>query len=95
MHCDRRPSGVGRVGHIRSVVQNKELSWVGRPTMMASSDMEIQHKFTLEPIQSGTRFHQIEVITDFMIPVSGWILSQAKKGLLAWNEVFEQRLTTN
>ena len=90
----RLPSGIklGFVGRILSVVPDREISWVGRPTMMPSSAMEIKHTFTLEPVESGTHLQQREEATGFMIPISGWILGQAQKGQVAWNEALERRL---
>ena len=37
--------------------------------------MKVRHDFMLEPVDGGTRLHQLEEATGFMIPVSGWILN--------------------
>ncbi len=90
----RLPAGVrlGFVGRILIVVPERELAWMGRPTMMPAPAMEVRHTFTLEPDGGGTRLHQLEEATGFLIPMSGWILGQAQKGQVAINEALERRL---
>ena len=88
------PSGLrlGFVGRILSIDPGKRISWIGRPTTMPAAAMEVTHIFTLRAVDGGTHLHQREEATGFMVPISGWILGQARKGQVEMNDALARRL---
>jgi len=90
----RLPNGLklGFVGRILSVKPDEEVSWIGRPTVMPARAMEVRHTIRLAPTDRGTRVHQREEASGFLIPVSGWILRQAHEGQVAMNDALQRRL---
>lgn len=83
---------LGFVGEIVSLVPPQRIVWTGRPSFMPAATMHVTHTFTLTPQDGGTHLHQIEEVTGFLMPVSGWILGQARQGQVAMNEALRRRL---
>ena len=74
---------------VTSVVENRELAWLGRLVMPGLFDGA--HRFTLEPTQSGTKLQASESFSGLIVAFSGGLLQNTQQGFEQLNAALKRR----
>lgn len=88
----RLPSGVPMWfrGLVSVVDRPNRLAWTASPVPLPASFIEIEHSITLSDHGMGeVHLHQVERVDGRLVPLSGWLLRQARAGQEAMNVALE------
>ena len=75
---------------VTSVVENRELAWLGRLVMPGLFDGA--HRFTLEPTQSGTKVQQSESFSGLLVGFSRGLIEHTQQGFEQLNAALKRRV---
>jgi len=74
---------------VTSVVENRELAWLGRLVMPGLFDGA--HRFTLEPTQTGTKVLASESTSGLLVSLSPGLLHHTQQGFEELNAALKRR----
>ena len=74
---------------VTSVVENRELAWLGRLVMPGLFDGA--HRFTLEPTQTGTNVLASESFSGLLVSLSPGLLHHTQQGFEELNAALKRR----